>query len=43
MLTSKEARRAPGKQEKTRKPKKHKAVDASAAAIILQSYIDKQK
>jgi len=41
MLTTQEARRAPAKQEKSRKPKKRTHVDASAAALILQSYIDR--
>lgn len=40
-LTSVEARRAPGKMPKTRKRKAPKKTDAHAAAIILQSYIDR--
>ncbi|MDP2655389.1 MAG: Holliday junction resolvase RuvX [bacterium] len=40
-LTSVEARRAPAKAEKTRAPKKHKNVDASAAALILTSYLSR--
>ena len=51
-LTTQEARRAPEQEEKTRrrqrlrqgkarKPKKRVQVDASAAALILQSYIDR--
>ena len=39
VFTSIEARRAPAKTEKTRAPKKHKNVDASAAALILTSYL----
>lgn len=42
MLTTRQARRAPAKQVKTRKPQKRDTVDASAAAIILQSYIDRK-
>ena len=41
VLTTKESRRNPEKQEKTRRPKKREVVDASAAAIILQSFIDR--
>lgn len=41
VYTSVEARRAPSKQEKTRSPKRHDAVDASAAALILTSYLSK--
>ena len=37
--TSREARRAPEKPEKTRAIKKHERVDASAAALILTSYL----
>jgi RNase H-fold protein (predicted Holliday junction resolvase) len=37
--TSAEARRAPEKEEKTRKPAGHEPVDASAAALILTSYL----
>ncbi len=43
MLTSAQARRAPAKQEKTRRPRKRKNVDASAAALILQGYIDRHE
>lgn len=44
MLTSRQARRAPSaKQEKTRKPFKKENVDASAAALILQGFIDRNK
>ncbi len=54
MLTTQEARRAPEQEEKARrrqrlrrgkarKPKKRAEVDASAAALILQGYIDRQK
>lgn len=39
VYTSAEARRAPHKQEKTRAPKVHANVDASAAALILTSYL----
>jgi putative holliday junction resolvase len=39
VFTSAEARRAPEKEGKSRKMKKHEAVDASAAAIILTSYL----
>src|SRR3989344_9271472 len=44
MLTSAQARRPMGKLQ-TRKPRKkiqRKSVDASAAALILQSYIDRK-
>jgi len=41
VLTTQEARRNPGKQPKTRKPHKTEHVDARAATLILQSYIDK--
>ena len=37
--TSIEARRAPEKEEKSRAPKRHVDVDASAAALILSSYL----
>ena len=43
MLTSAQARRLPAKQEKTRQPHKRTNVDASAAALILQGYIDRQR
>ncbi|MCR4333465.1 MAG: Holliday junction resolvase RuvX [Patescibacteria group bacterium] len=39
VFTSAEARRPPTKEEKSRAPKKHPAVDASAAALILTSYL----
>src|SRR3989344_2245949 len=38
VFTSAEARRAPAKEGKSRAPKQHPAVDASAAALILTSY-----
>lgn len=41
VYTSAEARRAPHKEGKTRAPKQHKAVDASAAALILTSYLSR--
>jgi putative holliday junction resolvase len=41
VFTSAEARRAPHKEEKTRSPKSHEAVDASAAAIILTAYLSR--
>ena len=41
-LTSVEARRAPAKTEKTRSPQKHTNVDASAAALILTSYLSRR-
>lgn len=40
-LTSAEARRAPAKTEKTRAPKSKANVDASAAALILTSYLSR--
>jgi len=42
VYTSIEARRAPEKEGKSRAPKKHINVDASAAALILTSYLSKQ-
>ncbi len=39
VFTSAEARRLPEKEEKSRRPKQHAAVDASAAALILTSYL----
>ncbi len=39
VFTSTEARRSPHKEEKSRSPKKNIAVDASAAALILTSYL----
>lgn len=41
VFTSAEARRAPEKEEKTRAPKRHVDVDASAAALILTSYLSR--
>lgn len=41
VFTSAEARRAPEKELKSRAPKKHINVDASAAALILTSYLSK--
>ena len=43
VFTSAEARRMPSKQEKTRTPKRHGEIDASAAALILTSYLTRQK
>lgn len=40
VYTSAEARRAPEKQPKTRKPASRAPVDASAAALILTSYLN---
>ncbi|MDO8566722.1 MAG: Holliday junction resolvase RuvX [bacterium] len=42
VFTSAEARRAPAKAEKTRAPKEHVRVDASAAALILTSYLSRR-
>ena len=44
-LTSAEAKRQPQESDlpRSRKPKVHKRVDAGAAALILQSFIDKNK
>jgi putative Holliday junction resolvase len=39
VYTSTEARRVPHKEGKSRSPKKNIAVDASAAALILTSYL----
>ncbi len=39
VFTSAEARRSPHKVGKSRSPKSHDAVDASAAAIILTAYL----
>lgn len=39
VFTSVEARRVPAKTEKTRSPQKRSDVDASAAALILTSYL----
>ena len=41
VFTSTEARRLPAKQNKSRIPKHHTAVDASAAALILTSYLSR--
>jgi putative Holliday junction resolvase len=41
-LTSAQARRAHEQKEKTRKPQGNEVVDAGAAALILQAYLDKQ-
>lgn len=41
VYTTVEARRAPGKEEKSRSPKTYIAVDDSAAAIILTSYLSR--
>ena len=41
VFTSIEARRMPESHEKSRKPKVHTAVDASAAALILTSYLSR--
>lgn len=41
VFTSAEARRAPAKEAKSRAVKKHPAVDASAAALILTSYLSR--
>jgi len=41
VFTSAQARRAPEKEMKSRAPKKHVAVDASAAALILTSYLSR--
>ncbi len=43
VFTSIEARRAPEKAVKTRAPKTRANVDASAAALILTSYLSRQK
>jgi putative Holliday junction resolvase len=41
VFTSTEARRAPGKEIKSRAPKRRVAVDASAAALILTSHLSR--
>ena len=41
VFTSAEARRAPAKEEKTRAPKARRDIDASAAALILTSYLSR--
>ncbi|MFA5942782.1 MAG: Holliday junction resolvase RuvX [Candidatus Paceibacterota bacterium] len=43
VYTSAEARRLPEKEIKSRAPKKHIDVDASAAALILTSYLTRQE
>lgn len=43
LFTSIEARRAPEKEMKTRAPRRHARVDASAAALILTSYLSRIK
>lgn len=43
VFTSAEARRAPEKQAKSRAPRARANVDASAAALILTSYLSRQK
>lgn len=39
VFTSAQARRAPAKEGKSRAPKRHVAIDDSAAALILTSYL----
>ena len=41
VFTSAEARRTPAPEEKSRKPKSHAPVDASAAALILTNYLSR--
>lgn len=41
VLTSQEARRKNDSNEKTRSPKRHDQIDASAAALILTSYLNR--
>lgn len=41
VFTSAEARRAPAKERKSRSPKTYAPVDASAAALILTSYLSR--
>ena len=43
VFTSAEARRAPAKEVKSRAPQKHVDVDASAASLILTSYLSRIK
>ncbi len=43
VFTSAAARRAPEKEMKSRAPQKHANVDASAAALILTSFLTRQK
>lgn len=42
-LTSAEARRSEVREAKSRKPMSRNAIDASAAALILTSYLSRQK
>lgn len=39
VYTTAEARRAPEKESKSRRPKRHTVIDDSAAALILTSYL----
>ncbi len=43
VFTSAEARRSPAKEGKSRSPRSRKPVDASAAAIILTSYLTRTR
>lgn len=43
VFTSEEARQAPAKETKSRSPKSRAAVDASAAALILTSYLSRTR
>ncbi len=43
VFTTALARRAPEKEAKSRSPKSHAKVDASAAALILTSFLTRQK
>lgn len=43
VFTSEEARQAPAKEMKSRSPKSRAAVDASAAALILTSYLSRTR
>lgn len=43
VFTSAEARRSPHKEVKSRSPKSHAPVDASAAALILTSYLSRTR
>jgi putative Holliday junction resolvase len=42
VFTSAEARRAPEKEIKSRAPRQHPNIDASAAALILTSFLSRQ-
>lgn len=42
VFTTALARRSPGKEVRSRSPKQHKDVDASAAALILTSYLSRR-